>query len=78
MVVGLNKLPIAIAGIVIFDVPVTFYSITAVVIGSSHSRNNADSKACVLVSSTLLQSLHNRMELSHKYPPNLTARVSIM
>ena len=30
---ALNKLPVAISGMIFFDAPVTFFSVTAVVIG---------------------------------------------
>jgi GDP-mannose transporter len=31
---ALNKLPVAISGMIFFDAPVTFFSVTAVMIGT--------------------------------------------
>jgi len=32
---ALNKLPVAVSGMIFFDAPVTFFSVTAVLIGTS-------------------------------------------
>jgi GDP-mannose transporter len=33
---ALNKLPVAISGMIFFDAPVTFFSVTAIFIGPPH------------------------------------------
>jgi len=36
---ALNKLPVAVSGMIFFSAPVTFFSVTAVLIGSLHYWN---------------------------------------
>jgi len=39
---ALNKLPVAVSGMIFFDAPVTFFSVTAVMIGNSPSNSLSD------------------------------------
>jgi hypothetical protein len=50
---ALNKLPVAISGMIFFSAPVTFFSVTAILIGKSASRSQLMWQVSALVLFTL-------------------------
>jgi hypothetical protein len=56
---ALNKLPVAVSGMIFFDAPVTFFSVTAVMIGIAFRSVLLTCQDSVQVLSTLLRKLFN-------------------
>ena len=63
---ALNKLPVAVSGMIFFNAPVTFFSVTAVLIGMAGFLSNWEAGFCaglVYAAAKSIQSKHAKMVL---------------